>query len=318
MPRAKLTRRDKKQIAAAIARAKRNHKSPYSAQETIPYQSMWPDGVCRENDRFYSKTIQFQDVNYLLAQNEDKTAIFNGWCDFLNFFDSSIRFQFSFLNLTGGDGFEQSIYIPQQEDAYNSIRREYADMLQNQLEKGNNGLVKTKYLTFGIEADDIKSAKPRLERIEMDLVGNFKRLGVAAESLDGKERLRLLHSIFHMGGQESFQFAWHWLPASGLSTKDFVAPDSFDFSDKRSFGMGGQYGAVSLFQILAAELKDRVLADYLDMESCQVLSMHLQAIDQVAAIKEIKRKMTDLDSMKITEQKKAVRSGYDMLRPDRV
>ena len=186
----KLTREEKKQIEAAIARANRTGKKEQSAQDSIPYQRMWPDGVCRVNDTHYTKTIQFQDINYQLSQNEDKTAIFETWCDFLNYFDSSVKFQLSFLNLAASeDSFANSITIPPQGDDFDSIREEYTGMLQNQLARGNNGLIKTKYLTFGIDADNIRSAKPRLERIETDILNNFKRMGVSAEVLDGKERL---------------------------------------------------------------------------------------------------------------------------------
>lgn len=115
-------------------------------------------------------------------------------------------------------------------------------MLQNQLAKGNNGLIKTKYLTFGIEAASLKAAKPRLERIETDVINNFKRLGVVVEPLNGKERLRVLHQIFHMDGQEPFQFSWDWLAPSGLSTKDFIAPSSFSFPNGKTFCMGKSSG----------------------------------------------------------------------------
>lgn len=310
--RRRLTRAEKKQIAAAIERAKGSPKE-LSAQQSISYQRMYPDGICRVTDMFYTKTVQFQDINYQLAQNEDKTAIFEGWCDFLNYFDSSIRFQFSFLNLSAStEDFERSIFIPSQRDAFDGIRTEYADMLKNQLAKGNNGLTKTKFITFGIEADSIRTAKPRLERIENDLLNNFKRLGVAAEPLGGTQRLRLLHNVFHMDGNERFQFDWKWLAPSGLSTKDFIAPPSFEFRESRVFRMGRKLGAASFLQILAPELNDRLLADLLDMESSLIVNLHIQSIDQSAAIKTIKRKITDLDSMKIQEQKKAVRSGYDM------
>ncbi len=308
-----MTRAERREIAAAIERAKRTDKKQQSAQQSIPYERMWPDGVCRVTGNFYTKTIQFQDINYQLSQNEDKSAIFDAWCDFLNYFDSSIRFQFSFLNLTASkESFEQSIFIPPQNDAFDSIRAEYAEMLQNQLAKGNNGLTKTKFLTFGIEADGIKTAKPRLERIENDILNNFKRLGVSAAVLNGLERLRLMHDIFHMDDQSRFQFSWDWLAPSGLSTKDFIAPSSFEFKEGRTFRMGKKFGAVSLLQILAPELNDRMLADFLDMESSLIATMHIQSVDQVAAIKTVKRKITDLDKMKIEEQKKAVRAGYDM------
>ena len=274
---------------------------------------MFPDGICRVTDSYYTKTVQFQDINYQLNQNEDKTAIFDGWCDFLNYFDSSVRFQLSFVNMSANkDNYARYITISPQGDDFDSIRLEYTQMLQNQLARGNNGLIKTKYLTFGVEADGLKAAKPRLERIETDLLNNFKRLGVAAEPMNGMERLRLLHGMLHMDEQEPFRFSWDWLAPSGLSVKDFIAPSSFEFRTGRSFGVGRRIGCASFLQILAPELNDRMLADFLDMESSLIVSMHVQSVDQVKAIKTIKRKITDLQKMTIEEQKKAVRAGYDM------
>jgi len=274
---------------------------------------MFPDGICRVTDSYYTKTVQFQDINYQLNQNEDKTAIFDGWCDFLNYFDSSVRFQLSFVNMSANkDNYARYITISPQGDDFDSIRLEYTQMLQNQLARGNNGLIKTKYLTFGVEADGLKAAKPRLERIETDLLNNFKRLGVQAEALNGHDRLRLLHGMLHMDEQEPFRFSWDWLAPSGLSVKDFIAPSSFEFRTGRSFGVGRRIGCASFLQILAPELNDRMLADFLDMESSLIVSMHVQSVDQVKAIKTIKRKITDLQKMTIEEQKKAVRAGYDM------
>jgi len=308
----KLTREERARLREILART-RKEKYPSTAQQTIPYDRIWPDGICLTNGKFYTKTLQFQDINYQLAQNEDKTAIFEGWCDFLNYFDSSIHFQLSFMNLTAGtEVFEQSIAIPLRGDADDESRIEYAAMLKNQMAKGSNGLTKTKFLTFGVEADGIKTARPRLERIETDVINNFKRLGAAVETLNGKERLRLLHSIFHMDTQEKFAFEWDWLPRTGLSTRDFIAPTGFEFREGRRFRMGGTLGAVSFLQILAPELNDRMLADFLNMESSLIVSLHIQSIDQTAAIRQIKRKITELDQSKIDEQKKAIRAGYDI------
>ena len=309
----RLTGADKRQIEAAIANAKRQDKRHKSAQDSIPFQRVFPDGICRVTDTYYTKTIQFQDINYQLSQNEDKTAIFDGWCDFLNYFDAAVHFQLTFLNMAANkDTYGTQITIPLRGDEDDAIRTEYTQMLRDQLAKGNNGLIKTKYLTFGIEADGMKTAKPRLERIETDVLNNFKRLGVAAEPLNGTERLRLLHDMLRIDDPAPFRFSWDWLAPSGLSVKDFIAPSSFEFSKGNYFGIGQKRGAVSFLQILAPELNDRMLADFLDMESSLIVTMHVQSVDQVSAIKTIKRKITDLDRMKIEEQKKAVRSGYDM------
>ena len=309
----KLTRAERKQIEAAIARAKNQDNKKKSAQDSIPFERMFPDGVCRVKPGYFTKTIQFQDINYQLNQNEDKTAIFEGWCDFLNYFDSSVKFQLSFMNMAANkDTYGQSIVIPPQGDDFDNIREEYTDMLRSQLARGNNGLIKTKYLTFGIEAANVKAAKPRLDRIETDLLNNFKRLGVAAEPLNGKQRLALMHGMFHIDEHTDFNFEWEWLAPSGLSVKDFIAPSSFEFRNGKEFGVGKKLGAVSFLQILAPELNDRMLADFLDMESSLIVTMHIQSVDQTKAIKTVKRKITDLQKMTIEEQKKAVRAGYDM------
>ena len=299
-------------MRAAIAAAKRP-ANVLSAQDSIPFERVFPDGICRVEGRFYSKTIQFQDINYQLSQSEDKDAIFDGWCDFLNYFDASVRFQFSFVNSAANkETYRDRITIPLRGDEDDSLRAEYSRMLQDQLERGNNGLIKNKYLTFGIEAEGYKTAKPRLERLETDILNNFRRLGVKAEPLDGRARLALMHGIFHIDGQEQFKFDWKLLAPSGLSAKDFIAPSSFEFASSRYFKMGAKYGAVSFLNILAPELNDRLLADLLDMDSSLVVSMHVKALDQLNAIKTVKRKLTELNATKIQEQKKAVRSGYDM------
>ncbi|MBQ6610471.1 MAG: conjugal transfer protein TraE [Oscillospiraceae bacterium] len=274
---------------------------------------MWPDGICRTENKHYTKTVQYQDINYQLSQNEDKTEIFEGWSDFLNYFDSSVDFQLSFLNLTAfSDSAENVISIPLVGDAFDSIRMEYTEMLRRQLSRGNNGIVKSKYLTFGIDAKSYKEAKPRLERIETDILNNFKKLGVKAFPLTGKDRLRILHSIFRMGSTQPFNFDWSWLVPTGLSPKDFIAPSAFEFKTGNCFRMGDTYGQASFLQIEAPELNDRILADFLDIESNILVTLHIHSIDQTRAIKTIKRKITDLDKSKIEEQKKAVRSGYDM------
>jgi hypothetical protein len=307
----KLTRSEKKQIAAAIRQAKGDGKA-HTAQQTIPYINLYPDGICRITEKKYSKSIVYEDINYQLAQADDKTAIFENWCDFLNYFDASVSVQLSFINQgTQREEAEKAINIPAQEDAFNSIRTEYGDMLKSQLSKGNNGLVKHKYITFSIEADNMSAAKSRLSRIETDILNNFKVLGVSARPQTGYERLQTMHGVFHPEG-EPFHFDFSWLAPSGLTTKDFIAPPSFRFGEGRYFRMGRKIGAVSFLQILAPELNDRILADMLDLETGVIVNLHIHSIDQTEAIKTVKRKITDLDKMKIEEQKKAVRAGYDM------
>jgi len=247
------------------------------------------------------------DITYQLAQNDDKAAIFENYCDFLNYFDSSISVQMSFLNHNvDTDEFNRQLEIEEQDDGLNDIRREYVEMLKAQLAKGNNGLVKSKYITFGIEAKSLKEAKPKLERIQTDIINNFKVMGVAAIPLTGLERINILHSAFNPDSRGNVDISWNMLAQSGMSVKDVIAPSSFEFSAGNGFKMSGKFGAVSFVSILASEMSDRMLADFLSIEHPVTISLHLKSIDQNKAIKIAKRAITDIDKMKMDE-----------VRPDR-
>ncbi len=298
--------------------AARAAKAALSAQQTIPYIAMHPDGVCQLPGGLYSKTVEYEDINYAVASTEDQTAIFGGWSSFLNYFDSSLPFQLSFINRRSRDRSRYKVNIPEANDAFNSVRDDYTKMLKTQIAKSNNGIERSKYITVCLPADSVADARPRLERVEADVTGNLHRLGVQSEPLDGRSRLALLHGQMHPGSRETFRFSWKDIPQTGMGTKDYIAPDSFDFRDSRTFRIGRYWGAASYLQILASELSDKLLAEILEMDAELTVTMHIQTVDQLKAIKTIKGKISDIGRMKAEEQKKAVRAGYDMeiLPPD--
>ena len=295
-----------------------NRKAALSAQQTIPYLVMHPDGVCQLPGGLYTKTVEYEDINYSVASTEDQTAIFSGWSSFLNYFDSSLPFQLSFINRRSRSRSKYKVNIPPAQDDFDSIRAEFTSMLKNQIAKSNNGIERSKYITFGLPAEGIAEARPRLERVEADVTGNLKRLGVPSAPMDGQERLALLHSQMHPGSREPFRFSWQDIPRTGMGTKDFIAPDSFDFRQSRTFRVGQYWGAASYLQILASELSDKLLAEILELDAEMTVTMHIQTVDQLKAIKTIKGKLSDIGKMKVEEQRKAVRAGYDpdILPPD--
>jgi hypothetical protein len=298
--------------------AKRKSNVPRTAQQTIPYRELLTDGVCRVREGFYTKTVEYEDINYSVASNDDQSAIFDGYCGFLNYFDSALPFQMSFINHRSRLGNRYKVNIAPQRDKYDSIRDEFTGMLKGQIAKSNNGITRSKYITFGLTANTLAEARPRLERVESDIMGNYKRLGVVSRPLTGLERLEVLHGQLHPGGKERFSFSWDMIAETGMSTKDFIAPTSFDFRQGNIFRAGQYYGAASYLQIMASELSDRLLAEILEVDAEMTVTMHINTVDQTKAIKTIKAKLTDIDRMKMDEQKKAARSGYDIdiLPPD--
>ena len=273
---------------------------------------MYPDGLCRLDDTTWSRCLEFEDVNYQLAKPDDQTAIFEALCDMYNAHDASIGMELSLVcRKVNKADFRKRIEIAAQEDKFDTVRALYTDMLRGQLEHGNNGMVKTKFLVLTIEAKNSKEAKARFSRIMLDALNYFKAMGALAKVLDGKEWLEMLHGILHQDG-ERFAFEWSWLAPSGLSVQDFIAPSSFRFGEARKFTMADKFCAVSFLQISAPEMDDRMLTELLDTDSGLLVSLHIRSMDQNEAIKTVKRKITDIDSMKIDAQKKAVREGFDM------
>ncbi|MDB7815575.1 DUF87 domain-containing protein [Intestinimonas butyriciproducens] len=285
---------------------------------------MLKGGVCKVRDGYYTKTIAYEDINYSVASTEDQAAIFDNWCSFLNYFDSALPFQLSFVNHRNRGGSRYKVNIPPAQDAFDSIRAEYTDMLKRQIARSNNGIERFKYITFGIPAADLAAARPRPERVEADILNNFKKLGVHARALDGRERLEALHGQLHPAGRaqggsrEPFRFAWEDIPKTGMGTKDFIVPSSFDFRQSRTFRVGQSWGAASYLQIMASELSDKLLLELLELDAEMTVTLHVQTVDQTKAIKTVKGKISDIDKMKVEEQRKATRSGYDpdILPPD--
>ena len=226
----------------------RGDEKPHSAQDTLPFRQMYPDGLCKLDDTTWSRCIEFEDVNYQLAQPDDQTAIFEALCDLYNSHDSSIGMEISLpCRHMNQEDFVKRIEIAAQGDRFDGIRDLYTQMLRRQLERGNNGLVKTKLLILTIEEKDIRAARARFSRILLDALNHFKVMGALAKALDGKEWLTLLHGILHPDG-ERFSFDWDWLAPSGLHVKDFIAPSSFRFGNARRFQMGTKFCAASFLQ----------------------------------------------------------------------
>ena len=71
----RLTRAERKQIEAVIRQAKGDGKN-HTVHDSIPFQNMFSDGLCRLEGGAFSKTIAFEDVNYRLAGPEDQRDIF--------------------------------------------------------------------------------------------------------------------------------------------------------------------------------------------------------------------------------------------------
>ena len=134
--------------------------------------------------------------------------------------------------------------ISEADDRFNSVRTEYTGMLKNQIAKSNNGIVRTKLLTFGVNVDDLPTARARLERVEADICGNFKKLGVKCRSLSGLERLELLHGQLHPGSGSPLPVFMGYDPQNRAFHQRLYRPGQFRFSFQPTVPGGDDLGAL--------------------------------------------------------------------------
>lgn len=309
----------KKELEKAVKKAKIKGSIPESAQDTIPYKIPYEDGIFESADGYFTQTIAYEDVNYELLDNDPKNILFERWCTLINYFEPDIHFQFNYGCMEiDQKKYARNFELKQQEDAYNLVRKEYSDMQVDKFSRGTNNLSKERYLTYGIHAKDYKSAKVKLNKINKQIESKLKRLNSRSRLLDGYERLELIFRIFHPGTSEALLWNFDMPIKTGLSSKDFIAPESFSFKSgpelnaTRYFRVGERIGAVNYIQIFASDMEDRIIADMLNLNSNIWITIHADNISRKDALNIAKNNVINIQAMIQSEQKDAVKSGYDM------
>ncbi len=301
-----------------LAKLKKKLKNPTgnsltTAQQTITFKKMYRDGMCQVTKDYYTKMVEFYDINYRLLDPADQNVILEDYGNLINSFDPDVSFQlFLFNRKVNEKTLTSHFYLEPQEDGFEDIREEYTQMLQSQAAKGNNGIIKSKYLLFGVQAASSKEARHRLKNVEKTTVERLNNMGTDVRLMDGKDRLRLLHEYFNQDTMEPFHFSFKEMAASGKSVKDYIAPAGFDFRNPNRFKMGNMYGCVSCVDITAPKLNDELIKKLLEIEDNVTVTMHMQTQDPVEAMKKLKTTLSNIQQNKIDEQKKAVQGGYDM------
>lgn len=308
-----LSKEEVKAIKRRMANLKKaNANNASSTQAIIPYNTMFPDGTCHISGKKYSQTVEFYDTNYQLATFDEKGSKFAAWCDILNYFDESIEFQNTYENqVIDKEAMVGFVKIAETDDDFNDVRKEYSDIRVNNLLGGKNGRSVKKYLTFVTEAKNLREARAKLGNVANEIIRLFGDMKVSARKLNGEERLESMYQSLNPFSVQPFIFNWE-LVKKGYDTKDFIAPSSIKFIGKNQFEIGNAYGCVTSVNILAGELSDGIIADFLDnTEGLVSLNFHIKPFDQLKALKYVRGKLSDVQKMKIDEQKKAFQAGYD-------
>ncbi len=302
----------KKELERILA-GKGKKSREISTQQTIAFEEVYEDGICKVHDNFYTKMIEFHDVNYVLLDDTERANVLGLYSQCINCFDPSVTCQlFLFNRRVNAKNLETQFDIALQGDSHDDIREEYSEMLKNLSTKGTNGIVKGKYLIFGVEAPNLKEARSRFKGLQSDIVNHFRGIGSNARILNGEDRIKLLHEYYNQNEEEAFDFSYERMEEIGDTQKDQVAPHKMDFRNPGYFKMGNAYGKVRYFDLVAPKISDEVLTSILDLDDTLCVSIHFRTIDTFKAIKMLKHALSEVQKSKINEQKKAVKGGWDM------
>lgn len=284
--------------------------APNFSSQIILYDSMVEDGICEIEKGLYSKTLKFSDVNYQIARKDERVDIFTKYCELLNYCDPSMHLQISIVNRKhNAENFKRTMLIDevQNEDLLNSYRREMNNMLLEKALQGQNSTIKDKYVTFTTSASNYSVAVQSLSRIEADIVSSFKQIGCDVQTQSGLNRLENIHNM--ISPYEAFGFSYDHLIESSLRTKSFIAPSSFDFSNKNYFKMGDLYSQVVFIKDLPAELNDKIIAELTDLQIDMCVTLHIENVEQINALEYVRKQIAYMELEATNRQDNAREKG---------
>ena len=284
-----------------------------TAEESVPFVRMYEEGICQVTDTFFSKIVEFEDINYELLDTERRREVRNKYEDLLNHFGNEMKAEFFYFNRKiPEEVFKRRIEIKDKEDEFSMVRTEYAEMLKNQSAKGTNGIKKSKFLLFGGEFESYEEARGKLNDEEGEVCKLLTSMGAGPKGLNGEEWLTLLYEYFNQPVKKEYKFDFKEVANRGITEKDLIVPKAFDFSEKDEFRSGSNFGRSYVLNLIGPVINDERFSGILLQEGNFSVSTHFYQVSTKEAIKEAKEALTRVQSRKIDEQKKAFREGYDM------
>lgn len=181
------------------------YKTPKSIQETIEILKVAENGIFEVARNRFSKCYRFSDINYTTTGDEEQESIALLYCKFLNSLDCNYKITVNNKN-RNMTALRKDVLIPYQADGKDELRKAYNEVMEAKIIEGKQGIEQELYLTITIERKNFEEAKAQFATIEANLRKRFGELGSELHTLNGNERLKILHDYYQLGREEQFQF----------------------------------------------------------------------------------------------------------------
>lgn len=311
---------------------KEPEKIPHSTIDSIPYDAAYQNGIIKVKSGYYSKSYLFPEVNFYAANEKPQWDIAEGYANFISSFDATTTVFMTLYNRSiNKEEAISKITIALKDDGLDEYRREYNDMVTNKLSNTNN-LFLQPILTITVQAIDIFEADQKfsnqIDKNVADYLSLISDKSVSPMSI--AERLDVLNSIYNketyipltqkteINGKVIETFSLQECANQGISSKEALAPDFMDITNKRILINEHTYAKGYYIQTYPSYLKGNVITDLCNLPTNTLVTTVYSVMDTLEGIKEIKAKSGNVRGELIERQKKASHKGYsvDLLSPD--
>ena len=282
-------------LKTVMRQDKEKFKIPKSVQQAIPIQTIWKDGIFLVGKNKYAKTYRFTDINFEVASEEDKKAMFLEYTNILNFFDCGATTKLTvIIRRLNKEELKEAVFIPKQNDRLDKYREEVNDMLMEKT-VGANGMIRELYVTISVYRKNVEDARNYFLRTGNGLISHFSNLGSKCEELDAQEKLHVLYSFYRAGEESHFCFDLKTSAKLGHSFKDHICPDTMEF-EKDYFKVGERYGRVLYLKDYASYISDEMVSEFADINQNMIISIDIIPIPTDEAVNEAQNRLLGVET----------------------
>ena len=269
-------------------------KIPKRLQGVLPFETIYDDGIMRIGS-LYSKTFAFQDINYAVASQDEKEAIFLAYSDLLNSIDSSAFTQITIANENINiSDFEKDILISKKSDQLNYFRNEYNAMLKSKAIETNN-LQQEKYITLSAEKKTYEEAKTYFQRLHSTMSEHLENMGSSLLPLNAKKRLRIIHDFYRPDDLPFYRLSLQDFARNGHSVKDYILPGNMKVkADYMEYD--GNYARVLFVKDYANYIKDDFISELSELPFNLTLTINMFLIPTHEAVKEVEKRLLGIEA----------------------
>ncbi len=305
----------KKKTSAKKTKIKDNgtvRKVPKTVQDSMPYVAVVDKYLMlveeyNDGRNKYSKTYEYDDINYASAAGEEQEQLFLAYADVLNGFDTTVDVQVTIHNNKyNKEDFAKKTLLPEKHDGYDKYRREYNEMLKSRMREGQNGILRRKYITVTVSALSMDIAMQQFNAIEIHLKTTFQKLGANIKALTANERIRILTDVFRGANRHVREFTHQEFQRQ--AEKSLCCPDYLEFK-KDYFMFDEKYARTFFVRQLPSSMQDDILTDIAESNLNLIITMNIAPVAPDEAIKIVKRQLTSMRANKIEKERKAAARG---------